>query len=150
MELIKKKSASHTWRVLKSFSWGGYVTEPGQELQIGPTESLGLMLRGKIEPVDVPDVGEYLCLTDLTLPGSKEAHRAKRNEKVLLKREDAIRLMVERKIIPTNSEQWRPYGIQLRRPGDDAKEKKQREGYEQAAFEQKIWKLGIDPAQKHK
>lgn len=117
MEIIRKKSGAARFRVLKPFQWGGFIVEVGQELNVANDLALQMISQGKIEPVDVPLVGAYYCLTEVVQPGKTEGFRAKALEKVILKREQAIDLMLKRMVIPVDPAQWKPFQITLRRPG---------------------------------
>jgi len=143
MEVIKKKSSSYFFKVLKPFRWAGYTTEANQEIQMAPAEGLAAVQRGGVTPIDTPEIGEYICLVDITLPGDKEAFKAKRMEKVLLKKDQALDLMLKRLVIPVDASQWRPYGLRLRRTGEAEAERKKIEALDKARFEEQAAKIGI-------
>lgn len=143
MEIIKKKNSSCMFRVLKPFKWGGYVTEPGQELAMSGAEALGMIQRGKVTPTDIPEVGEYIALQDLTLPGDKEAHRAKKMERILLKKDQALDLMLKRLIVPVDTSRWTPYGLHLQTPDEALSERKKTDELVQERWRQSNWEMGI-------
>jgi len=65
--------------------------------------------------LDLPPIGEYIALTTIVLPGSKEKFEAKKMELIKLKAEDALSLLLQGKIIPRNNEQWRPHNRRLKK-----------------------------------
>jgi hypothetical protein len=119
MEILSRKgSRLFKFKVKKSFRWAGFPTVPGQELELRSLEAASLISSGRIEPADVPPTATYICIvTEVILPGREKAFKAKFGEKVILKREDAVRLMMAREVIPLDSAAWKPYQIELRKPG---------------------------------
>jgi hypothetical protein len=145
MEILKKNSASYgAFKVLKPFRWGGYITEPGQELQMGSAEGLGMVRIKKVVPADIPEIGKYVCLHDITLPGSKEAFKAKRLEVVEVKAGDALRLMLEGGIIPLDVNQWRPHNRKLRRGPD--RSQRDKAAMQKKMSDDQLYKIGIHPS----
>lgn len=136
MEIIRKKNQSHSFRVLKSFRWAGYLTEPGQILQMADGPAIAQIIRGRLEPEDFPDPLEAIVLCDdLIQPGNEQAFKAKKFDRVLLKKEQAISLMLERRCIPASDEIWRPWGLRLKRPDEDLKTKLREAGLDKARWE---------------
>lgn len=113
MEIIQKKNQLHSFRVLKPFHWGGYVTEIGQELMMADSEAIGKILAGRVEPI-IPSEIECVCLCDLAQPGNKQAYKAKKFEKVLLRKEQFLELALQRQVVPVDPAIWRPYGLRLK------------------------------------
>ena len=113
MEIVKKKSSLLEFRVEKHFRWGGYTTAIGQTLSLNEPTATALVLSGHVSPI-YPEELECMCLADIRLPGRDEAHTAKKNERVLLKKAQALSLMISRSVIPCDPDVWRPYGMQLR------------------------------------
>jgi hypothetical protein len=68
-------------------------------------------------------------------------------EKVLLKKKQALDLMLKRLCIPVNPNQWRPRDARLRQPGQEQSERKKIDELEQAKFMMKTAHL---PSQKGK
>ena len=126
------------------------MTQPGQEIQMSPADGLGVVQRGRAVPADIPDIGEYLCLQDIVLSGNTEAFKAKKFERVLLKKEQALDLMLQRKIIPTDTTRWRPYDLRLSKPGEEQAKWRKVDDLDKAAFDAKLFEIGIRPGQKKK
>ena len=145
MEVIKRgRNAAHKFKVVKPFRWGGYITEKGQEIEIRDPEATGQVQNGRVVPSDIPAEGEYVCITDIVLPGREAKHEAKRLEKVLLKSEDALRLMLAGSVLPTSEDQWRPNGRRLLRGADRSAEKRAK--MDKIMLEDQMFKLGIHPS----
>lgn len=116
MELVKKAKAAHIFRVVKPIYWSGSVKAAGDEIEISdPAEAFGLVQTGKVVPADIPPTAEYIALRDLKLPGKKAAFEAKKMERVILKSDQALVLMIENAILPCNESQWRPHDRRLKR-----------------------------------
>lgn len=116
MKILKRASkGSVRFKVVKnSFQLAsGYVPEIGQELDfVGPENlslAFGLVQRGLIVPNDLPEVGEYIVMSSFYLPGKNERFEAKVNEFVELKASDAIKLMLQGKVIPKDPDRWSPF-----------------------------------------
>ena len=118
MEIIKKAATGpHKFKVLKSFGWSmGKVLQPGEEIEISNSgEQLGYCQTGRVIPADMPEVGEYVALTAITLPGVTEKFTCKKMELIKLKSGQALPLLLEGKIIPKDGSQWRPNCRQLKK-----------------------------------
>jgi hypothetical protein len=148
MEIVKKRSNQHEFKVLRGFHWGGYVTEPGQKIIMGMSEAMSCIIARRVIPADLPDIGAYICLCDLILPGKIQAHQAKRLEVVELKASDALRLMMESKIIPQDLDQWRPNNRRLREGPDRTAEERAKN--EKMVLDDQLFKIGIHPSQRPK
>lgn len=115
MEITRSRRI-YEFRVLDAaFSIRGRTPQVGELVKfydiIGMVEDL--CSRGLIEPADCPEIGVYIVLKSFTLPGRKEKFKAEKLQRVELLKEDAIRLMFERSVIPVDNFQWRPYGLRL-------------------------------------
>ena len=118
MEIIKKAATGvHKFKVLKSFGWSmGKVLQVGDEIEIANLgEQLGYCRTGRVTPSDLPAIGEYIALTAFTLPGATEKFDCKKMELVKLRDTDALRLLLEGKIIPKDDSQWRPNSRRLKK-----------------------------------
>lgn len=117
MEIVKKAQVGpHKFNVVKPVFWAGSVKAAGEEIEISdPAEALGLVQSGKIIPTDLPATGEYIALRDLKLSGRKAAFEAKKMERVILRSDQALKLMLEGAVIPCDDSQWRPNDRQLKR-----------------------------------
>lgn len=115
MEIVKSRK-NYEFRVLGGFSVrGGHTPQIGDIINLydifGMAEDL--CSRGLIEPTDCPETGVYIVVKPFILPGRKEKFKAEKLQRVELLKEDAIRLMLERSVIPVDNLQWRPYGLKL-------------------------------------
>lgn len=79
-----------------------------------PNIEFDFVSRGLIIPTDLPPVGVYIALMDFELPGRKEKFVAKKLDRVELKKEDALELMLKNVVIPADENQWRPYGRRMK------------------------------------
>jgi len=147
MEIIKRKNQLHTFRCLKRFRWAGHTTEIGQTLELKEPDASEFVVLGRVEP-DLPPVVECISLVDLTQPGAEKAFTAKKMEKILLKKEQAISLMLERLAIPADPGTWRPWGLRLNHPEHEAKRRRLADDLAEAELDTKLYEIGIHPAQK--
>ena len=122
MKILRRgKKSSARFRVVKNnfFLQGTRTVEIGEILEfIGPdnlSTALGLVQRGKIIPDDLPEIGKYIVVSPFDLPGKVEKFKAKTNDIVELKSEDALRLMLSRKVVPKDEGQWSPFRIKEKR-----------------------------------
>jgi hypothetical protein len=114
MEVVKRAKQSFRFKALKSFRWAGRDTHPGELLEeIPEPTATGLVAIGKIKP-ELPEVSIYVCLQAITIPGEIEKHTAKKMERVLLRAEDALPLLISGAVIPEADGQWRPLGRRLK------------------------------------
>ncbi|MBM4338799.1 MAG: hypothetical protein FJ110_04585 [Deltaproteobacteria bacterium] len=150
MEIIKKaQSGPHKFKVVKSFSWGGSVKAAGEEIEISNAqEAFGLVQVGRVIPADLPATAEYIALRDIKLSGKVKAFEAKRMEKVILKAEQALALLLEGAILPCDEDQWRPNNRKLLK-GRDRTEEEQAARAE-AAFQGKLMEMGLGPYKSRK
>jgi len=112
VEILKTKS-KFLFTVVRSFHWGGYVTQPGMEIEIENSLAVELIKAGKLLPPPAPETGEYYCLTELVLPGREVKFKAKARESVILRRDQVLPLLLARQIIPADPDQWRPFNIKF-------------------------------------
>jgi hypothetical protein len=116
MEILKNFKTKTKFRVLEaSFMLeGGRVPAVGELIIIEDRiNALELVSSGKVSPADLQETGIYLTLREISLPGEKERFVARKNEKVLLRADDALSLMLQQAVIPINEDQWQPYEIHL-------------------------------------
>jgi hypothetical protein len=116
MEIVRKSKTTHAFRVVKSFHWGGSSKSAGEEIEISdPAEAAGLVQSGRVIPADLPGTAEYIGLRDLKLAGTKKFFEAKKMERVILRSDQALKLMIEGAIIPVDENQWRPNDRRLKK-----------------------------------
>jgi hypothetical protein len=121
MKIIKRDTASTNFRVVQAkFTLGGNTNpQVGDELPFftteGQAEALGLVQRGFLVPVDLPPIGQYICIASFSLPGKTEKYEAKYGDVVELKADDALALMLGRYVVPKNKRQWAPFRIAERK-----------------------------------
>lgn len=115
MRIVSRtKKESHRFVVLKGFVWEGRTVQVGEEIEIKEQpDQDGMVKRGLVRPVDLVDGLIYVALRPFHLPGKTLKFEAKALELVSLKAEDALRLMLDRAVLPRDSEQWRPYKMKL-------------------------------------
>ncbi len=151
MEIIKRSvQGPHKFKVLKPFGWkAGKAVEPGEIVEMDQLEADQYVQIGRVIPVDLPDVGTYITLTSFSLPGKNEKFETKKFERVELRAQDALRLMLDRSVIPEDESQWRPRNARLLKDGQKPQGLGQRriEGIEEGKFQQKVWEMGL-PSQK--
>ena len=147
MEIIKRKSGLYSFCCLKKFRWGTFFTEVGQVLEICEPQATVFVLSGRIEPVYPPEL-ECVALADLTLPGSKEAFKCKRLERIVLRKKEALSFMLQKLCVPASDDVWRPFNMRLRHGPDRSRQERARK--DQVAFEDKLYKIGIHPGQTKK
>lgn len=150
MEIIKKAGGGiHKFTVKKSFRWGDFMAEVGQELEIGDPPASELVAVGRIAPADLPEVGTYIVVVnEIILPGTPEKYTAKRLDRVALRAEDALPLLIRMNVIPEDPNQWRFKNARLRHGPDRSAEK--RAALDKKAFEDQLFKIGIHPSMTRK
>lgn len=119
MKIINKYYVKTKFRVLKAefLMEKGRVPVVGELITIDDNvNAISLVSMGKVEPADLPDIGQYLTLRKITLPGEKEKFSAEKLQTVELKKIDALALMLQWAAIPVNEDQWQPYNIRLDKP----------------------------------
>lgn len=115
MRIVRRANQEHTFEVIRPFIWNKKKVEVGDMIEITDEgEQVGYFQRKMVLPADVPKRGVYIALRPLTLPGLKEAFKAKRLEQVELTKEQAIDLMLERAVIPASPNQWRPGNARIK------------------------------------
>jgi len=113
MELIKKGTNAYFFRCVKGFNTGERTVSPGEEVELKEPDASGLVQRGKVLPSDLPTEDEYIALQPFSLPGRVEKFMCERLEKVQIRAEDAVDLMLRGFIIPSD-DRWRPFGRKLK------------------------------------
>ena len=118
MKIISRtKKDPYKFIVLKPILDRGKLVEAGEQIEIlEQVDQDGMVKLGKVKPADLPEVGRYVALRNLTLPGKVEKFTAKRLELVELKAADALALMLDRGCLPADPDQWRPYRMKLGAP----------------------------------
>lgn len=115
MEVIKRSSQGpHKFRVTRPFLWSVKFVQPGEVIEAKYPECDGMVRTGRMIPDDIPEVGTYITLRNVMLPGKKEKFEAKSLEVVELKAGDALALMLEGAVIPKSDDQWRPANRKLK------------------------------------
>jgi len=143
MEIVKKAQSAHKFKVVKPINWAGSVKAAGEEVEISNAqEAVGLIQSGKIIP-DLPAQAEYIALRDLKLSGKVKFFECKKMEKVILKAEQALGLLLEGAVIPVSSGQWRPNNRRLRKGPDRTEEEAAARA--EAIFQGKMMQMGIGP-----
>ncbi len=149
MEILRKAvSGPQKFKALKHFLWKmGQLVKPDDIIEATQSEADELVAIGRAVPCDLPETGVYIALQDICLPGRTEKFEAKRMERVELKAEDALRLMLDRSVIPEDEKQWRPRNARLKTDGGRSESlmHKRVDGIGQAEFEAKVSSL---PSQK--
>lgn len=116
MEILKRASQTHKFKVLRSFQWKNRAVQPGEEIEIkNPSEALGFTQRKCVAPSDIPRVGQYVCLQNSVLPGKQNKFEAKRNEVVEILDIHVLDLLLKNFILPMDPNQWRPYNRKLKK-----------------------------------
>ncbi len=132
MEILKRaNSEPPKFRVLRSFYKDGRPLEVGELIEIEsmdekatPTVQFDLVSTNRVVPADIPEVGVYIALVDLALPGKVEKFTCKPLDRIELKAEDALRLMMSRCVIPEDENQWRPFNRRLESKPDEARKRR--------------------------
>jgi hypothetical protein len=121
MKIIKRqKKEIYKFVVIRQFVWDKKIAEIGSEIEIKErSDQDGMVQRGMVKPSDLPEIGLYISLRDITLPGKVEKFTAKKLELIELKDSDALKLMLAQSIVPHNPDQWRPYSLKLGAPKRD-------------------------------
>jgi len=148
MEIIRKKDSSHRFVVSKSFQWNLSTLAVGKEIEMREPDATAMVKSGRLDPV-IPDPVECVALQDLNLEGRDEAHAARRNERILLRKKQAVELMLQRLVIPASDDVWRPFEMRLKRD-DRGKAKRLADERDKAALDSKLYDIGIHPAQTQK
>lgn len=134
MEIIKKQTGRFKFRVLKPFSLGGGLRkETNEEIELEQSEADDLVYGRKVEPVDINDGDVYIALTPFSLPGAKEKFTCKSGEKIALRREDALSLLLSGAVIPVNASRWRPLAKKIK--PDDPRERRRIAALQEAAVD---------------
>ena len=116
MKIIKRKNSKRQFKVLRSFYFDGREVQPGEIIASSDTGLILTMLKKcSLTPLDLPEVGTYISLVALTLPGEKTKFECAILEKIELTASQAMNLMLQRKIIPLDDEQWRPYNMRFKK-----------------------------------
>jgi hypothetical protein len=103
--------------------WQGKKVEIGESIELKESMASEMVVSGRVTP-DIPEISDYICLTDFQLPGRSEKFLARKLELISLKSSDAVGLMVSRKIVPLDDSAWRPFNMRLthgKRSGDAEK-----------------------------
>jgi hypothetical protein len=118
MKIISRtKKDPYKFITLKSIWDNGKLVKAGEQIEIlEQADQDGMVKLGQVKPADLPEVGRYVALRDLTLPGKVEKFTAKRLELIELKGADALLLMLDRGCLPADPDQWRPYRMKLGAP----------------------------------
>jgi len=115
--LQRAKRDSYKFVVLRTFMWSGKPTIPGDEIEISiQAEQDGMVQRGQVRPADLVDGLVYVALRSFCLPGKVTKFETKAMELIALKSSDALVLMLDRTVLPKDSDQWRPYAMKLGAP----------------------------------
>lgn len=115
MEIIKRfRLGEVEFLVIKSFLRQGEPTKIGDRIALKDPTASREFQRGRVEPLDVPPVGVYIAISGFVLPGAKEKFECKPGERVEIRKDDAIGLLREAKIVPEKDEQWRPWNRKLK------------------------------------
>jgi hypothetical protein len=145
MEIIRKSAQGPAkFRVIKPFMWRlAKMAELGETVEMEQADADQFVQIGKVVPVDLPEVAVYVALRDFSLPGRSEKFCCKKLERVELKADDALRLMLDRSVLPEDDGQWRPRNARLKVDGrkEEGLAQKKRDGLDQAEFDQKIWEM---------
>jgi hypothetical protein len=116
MKIIKKVRHVHKFVVMKGFTYAKERVQPGDEIEIfDQTDQDGFVSRGLIRPTDLPPIGKYVGLRSICLPGRVSKFESKPMELLEIKADDALKLMLSRTVLPADPDQWRPYGMTLRK-----------------------------------
>ena len=143
MEIIRKKSSLYSFRCVRQFRWGTFFTEVGQVLEICEPQATAFVLSGRIEPVYPPEL-ECVALADLTLPGSKEAFKCKRLERIVLRKKEALSFMLQKLCVPASDDVWRPFNMRLRKGPDRSRQERAR--MEKKITDNQLFAYGIHPS----
>jgi hypothetical protein len=148
MEIVKKASAKFMFRCLKTFRWANHQTDIGEIIELTEPTATSLVSFHKVTPVDLSPVGEYIALAPFSLPGKSEKFSCQKLERIFIKAEDALPLMLQRAILPADPNRWRPYGMKIREGRDRSAQRKA--ALDKAVLDTKLFDLGIHPAQTKK
>ena len=148
MKIVRRGSKSTAkFRVIKNnfFLAGGHQPEIGEVLEFigqdGMSTALGLCQQGKLCPDDLPTLGRYIVISPFDMPGKIEKFRAETNDIVELKSSDGLALMLRRKVVPANKDQWSPYRLREKRKMKDIFEAPQHsDGKTKISYDWKVTK----------
>jgi hypothetical protein len=94
---------------------GGKSPTVGSIIELSDELSIPLLQKGSIVPADMEPFGTYISLREIILPGLTEKHSCAPLEKIELRADQAIELMLNKSVIPASDDQWRPYGMRLKK-----------------------------------
>jgi hypothetical protein len=117
MKVIERKNkVDFEFRILKPIPFIDGVAKPGEIRSLPDgSEVWGLAKLGKLEPVDIEDGQVYVALKPIRLPGMTEKFECKPFDLIALTKADALKLMIDRSVLPQDDRQWRPFGMRLKK-----------------------------------
>jgi hypothetical protein len=118
MEIIKKGKEPQKFLAIKGFKFAGKEILINSEISLQEPEASLLVGSKKIIPVWPQASIECIVLKTFILPGRKEKFEAKHGERVLIKADDLLPLLLDGSCIPSDDGLWRPLNRKIKTPID--------------------------------
>ena len=112
MEIIRQDGDSFEFIVLRSFHWKGRPVAPTERREIERQEAFGAEIAGlvnskRIKPVYPAEV-ECVALKTFSMPGNSKKFECKQGERILIRGEDLLPLILGHLCLPADPAIWRP------------------------------------------